>query len=614
MTRRRTVRRSQTLSPFGVGAIYDILGESFVAADISRWSPSAERIRMDRLAASLDGIQDFRLAPAAPEEFYKSHGPGLPFQRFPRWLFCQKCRRMVKWNTGMEPDAGERGPECFTCGKRAGLVPMRFVMVCEGGHLDDVDWVRWAHSGDRANVCRETRKLRFESDPQRGGGLRSLSVKCSTCGSSRDFDRLAAKDVMKTIGARCRGLQPWQALEAAQECSRTPQVVQRGASNVHFADVRSAIDIPPWSDYDPASDDMIKLNQNTSFAALVTDLAEHDGQVGPLAQMLAKSVASTHSVEINEVLRHAIAQATGKAPDMPKLGEDDLVAQEWQAFMHPAGRDVHPRSTFVAREVPFNPSGDLNLEKLHALVGTTVVAEKLREVRALVGFSRLSPAEDEASTRPDLGKGLPWLPALEVFGEGLFVSLDEQRVAAWESDEGVIERVGRMRRNADNSSLAGWLAERATPRFVLVHTLAHLFIRQLTFECGYSSASLRERLYVGDGGDPMAGFLVYTASGDSEGTLGGLARQGEPPRLAGSLVAALSRSTWCSTDPICIESAGQGMGALNRGACHGCALLAETSCTHVNSLLDRGVIVGTPEKPSLGYFSELLDDLAGGWT
>jgi hypothetical protein len=147
-----------------------------------------------------------------------------------------------------------------------------------------------------------------------------------------------------------------------------------------------------------------------------------------------------------------------------------------------------------------------------------------------------------------------------------------------------------------------------TPAQLLIHSFSHLLIRQLSFECGYDSSSLRERLYVSDAAEhPMCGLLIYTASGDSEGTLGGLVRQGEPGRLDATIRAALANAAICSSDPLCIESEGQGTHSLNRAACHACALLPETSCEEGNLLLDRAVVIGTPDQPDLGFFYGLID-------
>ncbi len=138
---------------------------------------------------------------------------------------------------------------------------------------------------------------------------------------------------------------------------------------------------------------------------------------------------------------------------------------------------------------------------------------------------------------------------------------------------------------------------------VLLHTLAHVMIHEWSLDSGYPAASLRERIYSGDG---MAGVLIHTATSDSAGSLGGLVAQGEPDRLAKALRSAVRRAEWCSTDPLCLETEISGTGGTNLAACHACVMLPETSCEHNNGLLDRALLVGTPEDPSLGFFAHLL--------
>jgi hypothetical protein len=142
---------------------------------------------------------------------------------------------------------------------------------------------------------------------------------------------------------------------------------------------------------------------------------------------------------------------------------------------------------------------------------------------------------------------------------------------------------------------------------VLIHTFAHLIINQLSFDCGYGSSSIRERIYCEKTGNEhgMYGVLIYTASGDSEGSLGGLVRQGEHGRLEDTIISAIENARWCTSDPICIQSTGQGSESLNLAACHNCALLPETCCENGNRLLDRGVVVGTLVEPEIGFFSSL---------
>jgi hypothetical protein len=153
----------------------------------------------------------------------------------------------------------------------------------------------------------------------------------------------------------------------------------------------------------------------------------------------------------------------------------------------------------------------------------------------------------------------------------------------------------------------GW-AGRDKVTFVL-GTFAHLLINQLTFECGYSTAALRERLYISEAAEaPMAGVLIYTAAGDAEGTMGGLVRMGKPGYLEPAILAALRSALWCSADPVCMEigtQSGQGPDSCNLAACHNCCLVPETACEEFNRFLDRAVVVGLLENREMGFFHGL---------
>jgi hypothetical protein len=244
------------------------------------------------------------------------------------------------------------------------------------------------------------------------------------------------------------------------------------------------------------------------------------------------------------------------------------------------------------------------------LSGITLV-HKLRETRALVGFCRLLPDDSRTDAQRiadlRLDGGINWLPAITVRGEGIFLTLDDSKLEEWAPR--VTERVGKLEKLGNAARIKRRQSSRVlSPKFVLLHTLAHLLINQLSFECGYGSSSLRERLYCDakQVDSPMNGLLIYTASGDSEGTLGGLVRQGGPGRLEHVLIRALRSAQWCSSDPVCGESSGQGPDSCNLAACHGCALLPETSCEESNRLLDRILVVGSLTKPELGFFSDYL--------
>jgi hypothetical protein len=227
----------------------------------------------------------------------------------------------------------------------------------------------------------------------------------------------------------------------------------------------------------------------------------------------------------------------------------------------------------------------------------------------LTGFSRLIPPE--ALDGPPASLSLRpkrWLPGFSVRGEGIFLQFNGAALAKWAARQDVEKRAlllqDRLNKVRSDRSID---PQNISPELVLIHTFSHLVIRQLAFECGYDSSSIRERIYSSTSAEtPMSGLLLYTASGDSEGTLGGLVRQGEPKNLDNTVKEALANASICSSDPLCIESQGQGTFSLNLAACHTCGLLPETSCEEGNLLLDRVMAIGTPNDVDIGYFGSVL--------
>ena len=600
----RMVRLSQTLAPFGVGAIYDLRGESLIACDISLWKNQGQPVHSRRLAEAL-GVEGFQSAPVS-SSLYGEGRARIPYFRFPQWLFCPTCRVLTRWS--IKKEVKDEPARCTNCSRRPPLVPMRFVMACEQGHLGDVPWEWWAHFGakdPKQKGCKDRENLRFIALAGSGAGLQSLRIECKTCGVRRPLSGITSKETVKAMGFRCPGKQPWEYLEGNKSsCEEQPVILQRGASNVYFSSIRSALDIPPESTYQEFGELTLKVSNSSLWVAIRT------APTGPIADYAIPSIAQEVGCS-EEQVRLIIRQELGDKKPPRQSAEDaaDLETDEWLAFTTPQGEQSE-RSTFITRHVRLfsatePPLPGSALELLGQLIDKVVLATKLREVRALVGFSRYNAAGP--LVKPDLGRGLKWLPAIEVFGEGIFFSLNERRLAEWESTQPKVEAIGRRLEQRRQKHFIGSRLKPATPRFVLLHTLAHVLIRQFSFQCGYSSSSLRERIYAGKGadGEPQAGILIYTAAGDVEGTLGGLVRQGASPLLAHTLLSALERASWCSSDPICRESPGQGFGTLNLGACHACALVSETSCENANVLLDRGLLVGTPGGVP-GFFEEVL--------
>lgn len=249
--------------------------------------------------------------------------------------------------------------------------------------------------------------------------------------------------------------------------------------------------------------------------------------------------------------------------------------------------------------------------RIHQFFSSISLVSKLHETRALVGFSRLTPNNKPISEKKKLlRKGnAGWIPAIEVTGEGIFIQFRKEALIEWSNKPEVASRIKTLNEHFQKSmfSKSSSAGESLRAEYVLIHTFAHLMINQLSYECGYGSSSIRERIYCGKTTDKfdMYGVLLYTASGDSEGSMGGLVRQGEAGRLEDTVLNAVLNAEWCSSDPVCIQSEGQGPESLNLAACHNCALLPETCCENGNRLLDRGLVVGTLTNKKIGFFSNI---------
>lgn len=632
----KSVRRAQTISPFGAGAILDIRNESLIATDISYWRRRGNPISEPRLQKLLK-VNRLVMAPAAPEGFSQRYDP-VTYFRFPRWVFCSKCRRM-EFLLRERPNPDDI-PLCPSCNEP--MTPMRFVLACPRGHLEDVPWYQWAHSlNNGRRKCERRDTLSFITLPG-GSGLEFIQVRCKSCEAWRSLDGIASPDSMKALGHKCGGRQPWQKAANAIACDAVPQVLQRGATNLTFPIVESSIDIPPYSSWTSYSDARLQITETPEYMVIRSNPGSvlFDGLIAAIATKLSLPedvVRLNVNLELEE---QGLAPSAGAADAIGQTATEALLPAEYQAFIQPDGQ-YSPRDNFIKQTEDLRSyitgltsspeTGFASL--LDEVLDKVVRVTRLREVRVLTGFSRLGPAvrgsgdDDEpgvfsiygsrqkiapVAVPADLGTKRPGereLPAIEVFGEGVFLSFKEDKVRAWESRSDVRTRVTSLvGRHESSTSYMPF----PTPRFVMLHTLAHILIRQLSFECGYSTASLRERVYAttaGADGTPMAGVLIYTAAGDSEGTLGGLVREGNPDRLIPTMSKALQTADWCSSDPLCRESRGQGLGAMNLAACHGCALLPETSCIYSNRELDRVLLLGNPEDRRLGFLGGLLDAL-----
>lgn len=589
------LRRGQIITTFGPGAIVNLEAGSFIAMDIDSWPKNDDKnvIYEERLQNRLK-VKYFREPPSS-ESFPK----GLPYRRFPKWLFCPKCRVLKtydKWTVD-EDRKYLTTPWCPDC--RRPLVPMSLLVACRKGHIDEFPWAQWVPHKDAS--CGSNPTLKYNTSLA-GAGLAGSKIECLSCHKDRSLQGAFSKDAFDT---RCTGIKPWSQ-DAPEPCGERLKTVQRGGSNVYFPKIVSSITIPPFTD---TMFDAIK--ETEAWTALVSSegIVEIDDT---MRDKFIQKIAVEVRQPFDEV--KSCIDKIESAADDSKVLEEDYRFDEYNAFHGNYDKKSNSNKDFEVVKGIFSESyADYGIKNIF-------LVKSLREVRALVGFTRLRPIEtdmdlsDEASddaselvsltNRP--GKHASWKPAVEVRGEGIFIALDSQKINAWAKQEQIIERINKLNRNYEDSCKSRKKAYKPiSAKYVLLHTLSHLLIRQLSYESGYSSASLRERIYsnsLENDTHEMQGILIYTAAGDADGTLGGLVRQANPERFSAVLEALKESSHWCANDPLCIESKGQGYESLNLAACYACGLLSETSCEDFNRFLDRAFVAGTHEFQNIGFF------------
>ena len=595
--------------------------ESLMVCGLDAWPFAGEECPIDfkfeeeRLQARLR-VNHFRLPPdyRIPAKGVQHPNLKIPFVRFPQWHYCPRCGNLQE----LTPFGGPQqcnapnyaeGLNCVSLNqqRRPGLLPVRFIAVCDCGHIQDFPFMEWVHPSDD---CTPNCKLRLRAG-RSAAGLSGITIQCS-CGKYRSMAGAFSEDALEKVNVSCGGLRPWlgDMTPESTKCGNRLRALQRGASNVYFAHVASSIYLPLWGE--ESSRRVVDLLEDPEIWQNLTRVRVDDGRID-LARCRGICEYNPKCKDIDpEELCEAAQRRLDGSEQVARAGEqteEEYRQAEYEAMTTARGGEqtdlyIVPRD----RAKYDSPIQDFFTNVMMVL--------KLRETRAFFGFSRCLPDDGRSSQEHiedlRLDTSINWLPAIMVRGEGIFLKLDEEKLATWEQNLGVIERFTRLRNNYNEvRQHRGQSTRQFSPKFVLIHTMAHLLINQLCFECGYGSASLRERIYCDeeDSSCPMSGVLIYTASGDSEGTMGGLVRQGEPNRLEKVLIRALRTALWCSSDPICVESNGQGPDSCNLAACHTCALLPETSCEEGNRLLDRVLAIGDPEQPELGFFSNYVQTL-----
>ncbi|MDR3081753.1 MAG: DUF1998 domain-containing protein [Streptomyces sp.] len=602
------VRPSHLMFTAGIGALVDLPNFSVLVRGLDSWSYTGLTdydIDEPRLRSAVNRslqrygnrqIEQLRAAPwlegaDSDPKGWAAQGVGVPVTPFPQWLRCSACNVLAAVDSGefafvnANPRTPHEAKFVHDCKRGKPLaVAARFTLVCTAGHLDEFPYTAYVHHGQ---ACTKTPRPKLRMKDHGGNQAANVTIECVACGEKRNI-REAMGERGRDNLPRCRGRHPHLGTYESGGCGEQGVLMVAGASNQWFPLTLSALALPKGSGGDIERlledhwPDLQVIEDRGSF-----DFMARMPKFGFLKEFDGDAVVAAIAERKSGV--------GGEAPSAPDI-QADLFGPEWEALSGPVPQ---PTDDFAVREVSVPPVlGDLFADIRQV--------ERLREARALIGFTRLDapdPESPEIGRRVELSRGSQtWVPASEVRGEGIFLRVQDDLVADWAARvagspqmEAHREAFGRFRTNRKSDRMTsefdpyhGWPGA----RYIALHTLSHLLIRTIALECGYSSASLAERIYAGDEQNPKTGILIYTAVPDSEGTLGGLVSLAEQREFDRIVRRALADAAHCSADPLCSERLPHKDGdSLHGAACHVCLFVSETTCERGNRFLDRRFLV-----------------------
>ena len=592
------IRPSQVTRTFGPGSIYDNQQDSVVVMGLDYWKPDQFepipdlllRLEIGKIFRDVDTLVSVS-SPKDPEN------PGhVPVQSFPTWGFCPVCHKLVpkrdkRTRAEVLCDSGQ-------CKARSGsgeretpkTYPVRLVAACANGHLDDFPWYEWVHrTQQERDACgRGQAELYLETNT---GSLSIASTKVRCRGKNCTASPHSLGPSMSNNGLRhiipgCTKRMPWLGRHATKCDDADGNMIQmkgvfKGATNMYFPFVKSAVTIPPFSDdlaemISAAGDEIQKFREESEdFEGWLVTKFELKSKKRPNAAWTLEDALKKIS-EMEEFT------SKDKEIDVYRLEFDALCSKNC---------DDREFVTENLKNIPEQMSGSLS---------SAVIVKKARVVSVITGFTRLEPHDPASGTRiASITTGRPtWFPAMENRCEGIFLGFDSAALDEWEKGDQVTKRLdqiltvhGIQRRTQGNS--------RHTAKYVFLHTLSHMLMKAFSRLAGHSIASFTERIYCGDG---MAGIFIFTSSPSSDGALGGMAEmgRGRRPAIWTALRSAISDASRCSCDPLCSKREPSKTPQPSGSACHACALLPETCCEQMNRLLDRGM-VGDSMTDSIGF-------------
>ncbi|AHK17955.1 DUF1998 domain-containing protein [Thalassolituus oleivorans] len=631
------IRIGQLIAPFGPGSLYnDQYGQSNIICGLDFWLKKTGENEISDSVRSKYLISESRLSELLkvgffyqpPQYIRDKDDPEISqllvgMHRFPRWYVDKISGKLTQFN--LDSVRGSLKPKV---NKGEQWQPVRFIAVCEKGHISDFPWKSWSGC-----TCQGNDQL-FLHDAG-GPDLRSVKVQCKRCHKGKDLSgamsyklaedntSVASSGLNEKSGLICSGETPWLG-NISSSCDSNPVGALINQSNIYMAKTISSIYLPFVGEESRSMELSLIFQENeTSLnrAKINLELGEKSEALNSIRFNLDGLINAFSDDQLIDALKNLSKGQTQLKQKAPAA--EDTVELAYRRAEYTVLNTAHTINPDELRIVKSKLPKSLAswFFKVHRI-------ERLRETRVFYGFDRLirakrpldgmpTTARDQLFKKAPMDEGM-WLPAIKNYGEGIYLELKEEAINQWLDNQSLWLQT-RLNKDFVANMAEQYLLNvpaqltdrnwRWAARYLLVHTLSHVLMKQLVFECGYSSAALKERLYVSsDNKAPMAAILIYTASGDADGSLGGLVRQGQAELLEPLIRRAIDKASWCSADPVCSEDlGGRGSQLANKAACHACVLLPETSCEAMNNGLDRAMLVGEPESPENGFLSHLLN-------
>ena len=588
------VRHSQVVTTFGPGSLLDLPTQSVIVGGLDHWTGVSEEVHEPRLVEKLKRLLTLPtlklFSPPPDNEDPTAPRTGLTAWQFPEWFITQNVERgerggVTRSRLLVHRKALSKGKFIDNDKRKHPVVPTRFVRACRKGHIGDIDWYRFVHQ--RNPQCR--RQLWMD---ERGtsGDIAEIFIRCE-CGEASPLMRAT---IPGTLG-HCDGCRPWLGPYTKEACDELSRLLVRHASNAYFPQVMSVISLP---------------GRNESLEKAVTQVWENFLQYVDTIDELRKErqkkppvKAALEGFTDEEVLQEVeVRKGTGAEAPIQSVKQAEF--EVLTPTKEEVGQDT-PDGDFFARAL-LKSTWD---KPWSASVERVVLVHRLREVVAQLGFTRFEASTADVEGELQMGvvaaplaRELSWLPAVENRGEGVFIQFRKPAVQEWLKRPEVVERGRWLRAGFESWQQQHPHSHREFPGlpYFLLHSLSHLLLTAVSLECGYPASSIRERVYALDTG---YGILLYTGTPDAEGTLGGLVETGR--QIDRHLRTALELGRLCSNDPVCAQHDPQSPHEcrfLHGAACHGCLLIAETSCEQHNDFLDRALVVPTVEDVGAEFF------------